>query len=112
MTGQARFIDWNGDGQLEIVVGEQTAGDQPMVNWLDNLHEMPATGVQTINLYVLGLDGSVIDSIPVRDLAVRGWWYNGESRPLVLDVDGGGGQEWVWQARMGAALVVDKNKGA
>ena len=106
--GQAHFIDWEGNGEVEIVVGEQTNGDQPQVRWEEWKHKMPATGVQTVNLYVLGLDGEVREKIPFRDAAVRGWWYNGENRPLVLDVDGDGKQEWVWQSRLGAALVVKK----
>jgi len=108
--GQAHFIDWEGDGELEIVVGEQTAGSQPGVSWARWKHEMPTTGIEIINLYVLGLDGRIRDRICFRDVAVRGWWYNGENRPLVLDVDGDGKQEWVWQSRVGAALVIKKRR--
>ena len=107
-TGQAHFIDWEGNGDLEIVVGEQTPPRPPGVSWAKWKHEMPASYVQTINLYILGLDGTVRETISFRDVAVRGWWYNGENRPLVLDVDGDGRPEWVWQARCGSALIIEK----
>ncbi len=109
--GQAHFIDWEGDGGLEIVVGEQTTGRQPDVSWTKWKHKMPTTGIEIINLYILGLDGRIRGRICFRDVAVRGWWYNGESRPLILDVDGDGKQEWVWQSRIGAALIIKKWRG-
>jgi hypothetical protein len=106
VAGHARFIDWDGDGRLEIVFGEQSAPWDPAVEWSG--HEPLSTVTQTVNLYVVSLEGKLIERVSYEDQTLGGWWYNGENRPLVLDVDGDGGEEWVWQSRLGAALVIKK----
>ena len=104
VTGQARFVDWTGSGDIEIVTGEQildyTQGPG---------HRRNCTIIQTVNLYVLGLDGKVKATIPYSDISTLGWWYNGENRPLVLDDDDDGAQEWIWQSMRGEALVIKKD---
>lgn len=57
------------------------------------------------------LRGNLLAAMPFEDAQIEGFWYNGEVRSRVADVDGDGRPEIVFPRQDGYVMIVKKTGG-
>jgi hypothetical protein len=94
------IVRWTPDSEPEIFVGEQACSPTS--------HECFQTRRFTLKAFFFDLRGNLLAAIPFEDAQIEGYWYNGEVRSRVADVDGDGHPEIVFPRQDGHAMVVKK----
>lgn len=99
---RAHTIDWFGDGNLEILLGEQIAGPSG--------HACYERMTATLKLFCFDLHGRLLAEIPFENTCREGFWYNGEVRSQVTDMDNDGLPEWVFPRQDGTIMIIKKER--
>jgi hypothetical protein len=97
---RAHAIDWFGDGHYEIALGEQIA--------LPSGHACYEACQLSLKLRFFDLAGELVGDLEFVNRCREGFWYNGEVRSRVADVDADGLPELVFPTQGGTVLVVKK----
>ncbi|MBU7004983.1 MAG: VCBS repeat-containing protein [Theionarchaea archaeon] len=98
---RCHMVSWSRGDPPEIFLAEQTCGTTS--------HDCFETRRFDLKAFFLDLDGSLIDSMPFADAQIEGYWYNGEVRSRVADVDGDGEQEVVFPRQDGHVMVIGRD---
>jgi hypothetical protein len=98
---RCHMVQWLPGETPEIFFAEQACSPTS--------HDCFETRRFDLKAFLLGLDGRLIDSMPFADAQIEGYWYNGEVRSRVADVDGDGSQEVVFPRQDGHAMVIGRD---
>lgn len=99
---RAHAVDWFKDGQYEIVLGEQVAVPTGRA-----CYEDVTIGLK---LSFFDLQGRVLATLPFQNTCLNGFWYNGEVRSRVTDMDNDGAREWVFPRQDGKVMIIKKER--
>lgn len=99
MLTRVCVADFEGDGALSIVVGEQAPY---------RLRDVPP---RRYDVTVLDPEGGLVAKLPFTDTKRPDWYYNGENMAQVADVDGDGRDEYVFPTMDGRVLLVGSPEG-
>ncbi len=94
MLTRACCVDWHGDGQRQIVVGEQAP-----------YHRTDAAP-RSYDITLLSATGACLGKLPFQDQKRPDWYYNGENSAGVADLDGDGREEFYFPTMDGRLLIV------
>ncbi len=97
---RCHIVQWAPGETPEIFVAEQS--------YSPTSHDCFETVGFELKAFFLGLDGQLRDTLPFYDAQIEGYWYNGEVRSRVADVDGDGLQEVVIPKQDGHVMVIKK----
>lgn len=97
---RAHIIQWTPESEPEIFVAEQTRSPTS--------HDCFETVEFDLQAFFLNLRGELLAALPYRDAQVEGYWYNGEVRSRVADVDADGQMEIVLPRQDGHVMVIKK----
>jgi hypothetical protein len=97
---RCHMVRWTPDSEPEIFVGEQACSPTS--------HDCFETRRFVLRAYFFDLRGNLLAAMPFEDAQIEGYWYNGEVRSRVADVDGDGCQEIVFPRQDGRAMIVKK----
>ncbi len=100
---RAHAIQWTPESEPEFFIAEQTCAPTS--------HDAFVTREFDLRAFFLDLDGNLIEAIPFRDAQIEGYWYNGEVRSRVADVDGDGRQEIVFPKQDGHVMMIRRREG-
>ncbi len=93
-------VRWSPDSAPEFFVAEQTCSPTS--------HDAFVTREFTLRAHFLDVDGNHIASMPFEDAQIEGYWYNGEVRSRVADIDGDGCEEIVFPRQSGRVMILKK----
>ena len=93
-------VRWTPDTEPEFFLAEQACSPTS--------HDCFETKAYPAKAFFLDVDGNLIDTLDFEDAQVEGYWYNGEVRSRVADVDGDGMQEIVFPKQDGTAITIKK----
>jgi hypothetical protein len=96
-------VRWTPDSEPEIFIGEQACSPTS--------HDSFETRRFVLKAFFFDLRGNLLAEMPFEDAQIEGYWYNGEVRSRVADVDGDGQQEIVFPRQDGRAMIVKKTDG-
>ena len=97
---RCHVVQWTPGSEPEIFVGEQARNPTS--------HDCFKTRRFALQAFFFDLRGHLLGTLPFGDAQVEGYWYNGEVRSRVADVDGDGQQEIVFPRQDGHAMVIKK----
>ena len=100
---RCHVVQWTPDAEPEIFMAEQACSPTS--------HDCFQTHHFTLRAFFLDLRGNLIATLPFEDAQIEGYWYNGEVRSRVADVDGDGQQEIVFPRQDGRVMVIVKRSG-
>lgn len=100
---RAHAVDWFNNGH-EIVLGEQIEGPTGHACYEEMSHDL--------KLFFFDLEGHLLHEMPFRDTRHCGFWYNGEVRSHIADMDGDGYPEWVFPRQDGRVMIIKKERTA
>ena len=92
-------IDWDGSGTYNIVFGEQVIFDG---------HLCKKTTSHRLKIFVFSVEGELLAEIQYTDTRREGFFYNGEVRSRVLDIDGDGKTELIFPRQDGNVMIIGK----
>ncbi|MBN1640842.1 MAG: VCBS repeat-containing protein [Anaerolineae bacterium] len=98
---RCHVVQWTPDAAPEIFVGEQAQSPTS--------HDCFETRRFALSARTFDLQGNLLGTLPFPDAQVEGYWYNGEVRSRVADVDGDGRQEIVFPRQDGCVMVIAKH---
>jgi hypothetical protein len=75
------------------------------------MHDCFSTTSFDLSAFFLDLRGHLLWRMPFRDAQIEGYWYNGEVRSRVADVDGDGEQEVVFPRQDGHVMIIKRRTG-
>ena len=99
---RAHAVDWFQDGHHEIVLGEQIAVPTGHACYEDITIEL--------KLSFFDLEGKLLGTLPFPNTCKSGFWYNGEVRSRVADMDNDGECEWAFPRQDGKVMIVKKER--
>jgi hypothetical protein len=100
---RCHIVRWTPDAAPEIFVGEQACSPTS--------HDCFETRRFGLRASFFDLQGNLLAAMPFQDAQIEGYWYNGEVRSRVADVDGDGMQEIVFPRQDGRVMIVKKTGG-
>lgn len=95
---RAHAVRWTPSSEVEFFFAEQACAPTS--------HDAFVTREFELKAFFLDLNGDLIEAVPFRDAQIEGYWYNGEVRSRVADVDGDGRQEIVFPKQDGHVMIV------
>lgn len=93
-------IRWRPDEAAEFFFAEQTCSPTS--------HSCFRTRHFALRAFFLDESGKLVGSLPFEDAQIEGYWYNGEVRSRVADVDNDGENEIVFPQQNGLVSVIKK----
>lgn len=100
---RCHIVQWTPDAEPEIFVGEQACSPTS--------HDCFETRRFVLQASLFDLRGNLLAAMPFEDAQIEGYWYNGEVRSRVSDVDGDGRPEIVFPRQDGHVMIVKKASG-
>lgn len=100
---RCHIVRWTAGSDPEIFVSEQACSPTS--------HDCFETTPFELKAFFLDLHGNLLGTLPFGDAQIEGYWYNGEVRSRVADVDGDGQQEVVFPRQDGHVMVIKKRVG-
>jgi hypothetical protein len=97
---RCHVVQWTPDSEPEIFMAEQTCSPTS--------HDCFRTRHFVLDAFLLNLRGEMVGTLPFEDAQMEGYWYNGEVRSRVADVDGDGQQEIVFPRQDGHVMIIKK----
>ncbi len=97
---RCHIVQWTSESEPEIFLAEQTCST--------TTHDCFSTAHFELKAFFLDLKGNLVGVLPFQDAQIEGYWYNGEVRSRVADVDGDGQQEVVFTKQDGHVMVIKK----
>jgi hypothetical protein len=97
---RCHIVQWTPGSEPEIYLGEQARNPTS--------HDCFETRRFALQAFFLDLQGNLLGTLPFEDTQVEGYWYNGEVRSRVADVDGDGREEVVFPRQDGHVMVIHK----
>lgn len=97
---RAHVVDWFNDGHSEIVLGEQIS--------LPSGHACYEDMSLSLKFFFFDLDGNLLNEMPFENACVEGYWYNGEVRSRIADMDNDGLPEWAFPRQDGKVMIIKK----
>lgn len=97
---RCHIFQWTPGSAPEIFLGEQVCSPTS--------HDCFVTTYHELKCFFLSLDGRLLGTLPFKDALIEGYWYNGEVRSRVADVDGDGQQEVVFPRQDGRVMTVKR----
>jgi hypothetical protein len=94
------MVSWLPGDEPEIFFAEQACSPTS--------HDCFQTRSLDLKAFFLDLEGHLVQALPFRDSQVEGYWYNGEVRSRVADVDGDGEMEVVLPRQDGRVMVIKR----
>ena len=98
---RCHVVQWAPGTAPEIYLGEQAQSPTS--------HDCFETRHFALSARFLDLQGNLAGALPFPDAQIEGYWYNGEVRSRVADVDGDGRQEVVVPRQDGRVMVIAKH---
>jgi len=97
---RCHIVRWTTESDPEIFLSEQACSPTS--------HDCFSTTHFELKAFFLDLQGKLVGTLPFEDAQIEGYWYNGEVRSRVADVDGDGQQEMVFPRQDGRVMVIKK----
>jgi hypothetical protein len=94
-------IEWKSGGGFEFFMAEQALSPTS--------HDCFRTVHFELRCYFYDTSGQLLGVMPFADAQVEGFWYNGEVRSWVGDVDGDGETEIVFPRQEGKVMILKKH---
>ena len=100
LATRPHFVTWSPGEAPELFVAEQACSPTS--------HACYKTEEFELRAFVLDSAGRLLATVPFPDAQIEGYWYNGEVRSRVADVDGDGAEEVVFPRQSGRVMVLKK----
>ncbi len=100
---RCHIVQWTPESEPEIFLAEQACSPTS--------HDCFSTVHFELKAFFIDLEGNLVGTLPFEDAQVEGYWYNGEVRSRVADVDGDGQQEVIFIKQDGHVVVIKKRTG-
>jgi hypothetical protein len=97
---RCHVVRWTPDAEPELFIGEQACSPTS--------HDCFETRRFVLQASFFDLRGNLLATMPFEDAQIEGYWYNGEVRSRVADVDGDGRPEVVFPRQNGRVMIVKK----
>jgi len=102
LATRPHFISWSPGEAPELFVAEQACSPTS--------HACYKTEEFELRAFILDSAGGLLATVPFQDAQIEGYWYNGEVRSRVADVDGDGCDEVVFPRQSGHVMVLKKRR--
>ncbi len=93
-------VRWSPDSEPQFFMSEQACAPTS--------HSCFRTRHFALTAFFVSAEGELIGTMPFEDSQIEGYWYNGEVRSRVADVDGDGHPEVVFPRQNGRVAIIKK----
>ena len=100
LATRGHAVQWTPEAAPEFFLAEQACAPTS--------HDCFATRSFQLRAFFLDAQGELLAALPFEDAQIESYWYNGEVRSRVADVDGDGRPEIIFPRQNGRVMVIKK----